>query len=94
MELLDKLPRSLNDQPYDILIKQRYFILLFFIAIKTNDQKIFTKYFKLFDKSLASALSLAKVDKKISTYNILMKDIYDIEDCKKIFVDYLKKYQL
>lgn len=94
LELLDKLPRSLNDQPYDILIKQRYFILLFFIAIKTNDQKIFTKYFKLFDKSLASALSLAKVDKKISTYNILMKDIYDIEDCKKIFVDYLKKYQL
>ncbi|MCT7533889.1 hypothetical protein N5U22_10750 [Aliarcobacter cryaerophilus] len=94
LELLDKLPRSLNDQPYDILIKQRYFMLLFFIAIKTNDQKIFTKYFKLFDKSLASALSLAKVDKKISTYNILMKDIYDIEDCKKIFVDYLKKYQL
>ena len=94
LELLDKLPRSLDDKPYDILINQRYFMMLFFIAIKTNDQKIFTKYFKLYDKSLASALSLAKVDKKISTYNILMKDIYDIEDCKKIFVDYLKKYQL
>ncbi|MCT7445573.1 hypothetical protein [Aliarcobacter cryaerophilus] len=94
LELLDKLPHSLNDQPYDILIKQRYFMLLFFIAIKTNDQKIFTKYFKLFDKSLASTLSLAKVDKKISTYNILLKDIYNIEDCRKIFVDYLEKYQL
>ena len=69
-------------------------MMLFVIAIKNKNKKIFTKYFKLFDKSLASALSLAKVDKKISTYNVLLKDIYDIEDCRKIFVDYLKKYQL
>ena len=94
LELLNKLPTLIDDQSDHILINQRYFMMLFFIAIKTNDQKIFTKYFKLFDKSLASALSLAKVDKKISTYNILLKDIYDIEDCRKIFVDYLEKYQL
>ena len=68
--------------------------MLFIIAIKTNDQKIFTKYFKLFDKSLASTLSLYKVDKKISKYNLLLQDIYDIEDCRKIIVDYLNKYQL
>ena len=69
-------------------------MMLFIIAIKTNDQKIFTKYFKLFDKSLASTLSLYKVDKKISKYNLLLQDIYDIEDCRKIIVDYLNKYQL
>ena len=94
LELLNKLPTLIDDQSDHILINQRYFMMLFIIAIKTNDQKIFTKYFKLFDKSLASTLSLYKVDKKISTYNLLLQDIYDIEDCRKIIVDYLNKYQL
>lgn len=94
LKLLNKLPTLIDDQSDHILINQRYFMMLFIIAIKTNDQKIFTKYFKLFDKSLASTLSLYKVDKKISTYNLLLQDIYDIEDCRKIIVDYLNKYQL
>ncbi|WWW12273.1 hypothetical protein V7P26_02530 [Arcobacter cryaerophilus gv. pseudocryaerophilus] len=94
LELLNKLPTLIDDQSDHILINQRYFMMLFIIAIKTNDQKIFTKYFKLFDKSLASTLSLYKVDKKISKYNLLLQDIYDIEDCRKIIVDYLNKYQL
>lgn len=94
LKLLNKLPTLIDDQSDHILINQRYFMMLFIIAIKTNDQKIFTKYFKLFDKSLASTLSLYKVDKKISTYNLLLQNIYDIEDCRKIIVDYLNKYQL
>ena len=48
-----------------------FFMLLFFIANKTNDQKIFTKYFKLFDKSLASALSL-DLEKSISASNTFL----------------------
>ncbi len=94
LELLKKLPILLDNQPYNIVINQRYFMMLFIIAIKTNDQKIFTKYFKLLDKSVSSLLSLCKVDKRISTCSILLKDISDIEDCRKIIVDYLNKYQL
>lgn len=94
LELLKKLPVLLDNQPYDIVINQRYFMMLFIIAIKTNDQRIFTKYFKLLDKSVSSLLSLCKVDKKISTYNLLLKNTFDIENCRKIIVDYLNKYQL
>lgn len=94
LELLKKLPILLDNQPYDIVINQRYFTMLFIIAIKTNDQKIFTEHFKLLDKSISSILSLCKVDKKISTFSVLLKDISDIEDCRKIIVDYLNKYQL
>ena len=67
-------------------------MMLFIIAIKTNNQKIFAKYFKLLDKSFSSALSLCKVDKKISTYNLLLQDIYDVEDCKKIIIEYIVRY--
>lgn len=94
LELLKKLPILLDNQPYDIVINQRYFMMLFIIAIKTNDQKIFTEHFKLLDKSISSILSLCKVDKKISTFSVLLKDISDIEDCRKIILDYLNKYQL
>ncbi len=94
LELLKKLPVLLDNQPYNIVINQKYFMMLFIIAIKTNDQKIFTRYFKLLNKSVSSLLSLCKVDKKISTYSVLLKDISDIEDCRKIIVDYLNKYQL
>ena len=94
LELLNKLPTLIDDQSDYILINRIYFMMLFIIAIKTNNQKIFAKYFKLLDKSFSSALSLCKVDKKISTYNLLLQDIYDVEDCKKIIIEYLKKYQL
>ena len=63
-------------------------------STKVDTDAIFAKYFKLLDKSFSSALSLCKVDKKISTYNLLLQDIYDVEDCKKIIIEYLKKYQL
>ncbi len=69
-------------------------MMLFIIAIKTNDQKIFAKYFKLLDKSFASALSLCKVDKKISKCNFLLQDIYDLEDCRRIIIEYLEECQL
>lgn len=89
--LLNKLP--LQSEKYDeinLFNNQVYFILLFTVSIKTNNQRIFNKYFKLFDRSFGLIYSrIVKIEKNVSFYNSLLENIFDINECREIIKNYL-----
>lgn len=94
LALLNKIRLLSENEVYSEFINRAYLMIQFIISVKINDKRLFRKQFKLLDRSFGMLLSLYHVDKKISTYTLLLQDTFDLKNCIETIANYFNKYQL
>lgn len=91
LKLLEKIIDLPDDIPNYQFYNNGYNLIRFIIAIKVEDQRLFTKQFKYLDRGFGTLLSNGGIENNLSKFIEILKTKTELTECVNLIGEYIKK---